>query len=52
MKKIKFTNGTLSRLGEYYELTLFNNGKQVYIGTLDKVEASNLMNKSNKIIFA
>lgn len=49
MKKIKYTSGTMKKLGDYYELTLFNNGKQIYIGTLDIIEASNLVNKSNKI---
>jgi len=50
MKAIKFTSGTLSKLDDtYYTLTLFNATKQVYIGTLDRKEASELVMKSNKI---
>jgi len=53
MKKIKYTNGTLSKLDtQYYTLVLFNNGCQVYTATLDCCEASNLVSKSNKITFA
>lgn len=50
MKAIKYTSGTLSKLDDtYYTLTLFNAAKQVYIGTLDRKEASELVMKSNKI---
>ena len=50
MKQIKYTTGTLQKLDDtFYTLTLFNGLKQVYTCTLDKKEASNLVNKSNKI---
>ena len=50
MKAIKYTAGTLEKIDEnYYNIVLFNNGKQVYKGLLTRVEASQIMFKSNKI---
>lgn len=50
MNQIKYTSGTIKKLdADYYTLILFNMGKQVYTATLNRIEASNLVNKSNKI---
>jgi len=52
MKGIKYTSGTLTKLGEYYTLTLFNGGEKVYTATLTNLEACKLVEKSNLITFA
>lgn len=50
MKAIKYTAGTLTKIDDnYYNIVLFNEGKQVYKGLLTRVEASNLLMKSNNI---
>lgn len=47
--KITYTNGILSKLtDDYYTLTLFNNGKQVYKADIPTNEA--LLIKSSKIV--
>lgn len=51
MKNIKFSTGTLTKVGsEYYTLQLFNaEGKKIYAATLDRLTAAQMMDKHDNI---
>jgi hypothetical protein len=48
MKKIQFTQGTITKLTEeHYTLILLNGEKVVYKATIDRLEAAGLIDKYN-----
>lgn len=49
MTKIKFTSGTIEKLSfDYYNIILFNQDKEVYRGTISRLDAATLINKHDK----
>ena len=46
MTTFKFTSGTIEKLCfDYYNLTLFNNGVQIYKATIERLDAAELIDK-------